>query len=138
MTTTPTTAARTDQQDEAAVRRAVQLYADGYGSGDTRRFEEAFHEEAWMYYTAADGALHATRFRPQVFEDWAAAPDRATIRVLEVRLTGDVANVLLVWRAGDAENTYVDSHNLLKIDGVWKITNKTATHISRAGDVPGL
>ena len=26
--------------------------------------------------------------------------------------------------------------NLLKIDGAWKITNKTATHVSRAGDVP--
>ena len=26
---------------------------------------------------------------------------------------------------------YFDFHNLLKIDGVWKITNKTASHKSR-------
>jgi hypothetical protein len=30
-----------------------------------------------------------------------------------------------------AEREYIDFHNLLKINGVWKITNKTATHSSR-------
>jgi hypothetical protein len=30
-------------------------------------------------------------------------------------------------------NTWVDLHNLIRVDGVWKITNKTATHTSRAG-----
>ena len=30
-----------------------------------------------------------------------------------------------------AEHEYIDFHNLLKINGVWKITNTTATHSSR-------
>ena len=29
-------------------------------------------------------------------------------------------------------NSYVDLHNLIRLNGVWKITNKTATHTSRA------
>ena len=138
MTTTSPAATRADQREEAAIRRVVQLYADGYGSGETRLLEEAFQEEAWMFYTEADGTLRATRFRPDVFNEWAAARDRATIRVLEIRRSGDVANVLLLWRSGEPDNTWLDLHNLLKIDGVWKITNKTATHISRAGDVPRM
>ena len=33
MTTTSTTATQAAEQDEADIRRAVQLYADGFGSG---------------------------------------------------------------------------------------------------------
>jgi hypothetical protein len=29
-------------------------------------------------------------------------------------------------------SSWVDFHTLLRIDGVWKITNKTATHATRA------
>jgi hypothetical protein len=136
MTTVTSTSAEADRQEEAEIRRVVQLYADGFGSGDTRRFEEAFHEAAWIFFTAADGTLRAEPLAG-TFQEWAASR-RATIRVLEVRRSGDAANVRLVWRGGDAANTWLDFHNLLKVDGVWKITNKTATHISRAGDAPGI
>jgi hypothetical protein len=54
-----------------------------------------------------------------------------------VTRSGDVANVMLICDVGP-EGSWLDLHNLLKINGVWKITNKTATHISRAGDVPGI
>jgi hypothetical protein len=133
-TTTPIAPSQTDEQEEAEIRRVVQLYGDGFGSGETRLFEEAFHEDAWIFYTRADGALGAERLRPRSFEVWAAFPE-ATIRVLRITRAGDVANVMLLFEGG-TEGTWLDLHNLLKIDGVWKITNKTATHISRAGDVP--
>ena len=136
MTTTSTPPAQA-VQDEADIRRIVQLYADGFGSGETSKFEEAFHDDAWIFFTEADGTLRASQLSTQ-FTEWAATQDPATIRILEVRQSGDVANVLLIWRCGPAENTWLDLHNLLRIDGVWKITNKTATHISRAGDVPRI
>jgi hypothetical protein len=31
----------------------------------------------------------------------------------------------------DKSAGWIDFHNLLRINGVWKITNKTATHSSR-------
>jgi hypothetical protein len=139
MSTTASIApSETDEQEEAEIRRVVQLYGDGFGSGEIRLFEEAFHEDAWIFYTQADGTLHAERLRSRSFEVWAASRERATVRVLTVTRSGDVANVLLVWQGSEPQNTFLDLHNLLKIDGVWKITNKTATHISRAGDVPGV
>ena len=134
MTTTSTAPTQAEQQDEADIRRVVQLYADGYGSGETGLFEEAFHEEAWIFYTQADGTPGAERVKPRSFDVWASFP-QATIRVLTVTRSGDVANVMLVCDCG-SEGTWLDLHNLLKVHGVWKITNKTATHISRAGDVP--
>jgi hypothetical protein len=52
--------------------------------------------------------------------------DPIELRILSVNQMGDVANVLIAF--GDE---WVDFHNLSKIDGVWKITYKTATHSSR-------
>lgn len=134
-TTSTTTPARSDEHGEADIRRVVQLYADGFGSGETRFFEEAFHERAWIFLTEPDSTPRAWPLNEEAFTEWAAY-ERATIRVLKITRSGDVANVLLVWQSGEPENTWVDLHNLLKIDGVWKITNKTATHISRAGELP--
>jgi ketosteroid isomerase-like protein len=134
MATTSTSPAQAVQQDEAEIRRVVQLYADGYGSGETGMFEEAFHEEAWIFYTQADGALGAERLRPRSFEVWASFPRSAT-RVLNIVQAGDVAHVMLVCDIG-AEGSWLDLLSLLKIQGAWRITNKTATHISRAGEMP--
>ena len=47
---------------------------------------------------------------------------------------GDIANVLLGWDDPDQNaDSWVDLQNLIRLDGVWKITNMTATHSSRAG-----
>jgi Putative lumazine-binding len=136
MTSTSTPPEQASEQDEAGIRRVIQLYGDGHGSGETRAFEEAFHEEAWIFYTRADGTLSAERLKPRAFEALASLP-KATIRILRVTRSGDVANVMLIVDVGP-EGTWLDLHNLLTINGVWKITNKTATHISRAGDIPGI
>jgi ketosteroid isomerase-like protein len=137
MTSTSTARSGLHRQDAADIRRTVQMYADGFGSGDIRLFEEAFHPDAWIFLIEADGTPRAWRLDLETFRQWSGSGS-AVIRILEVTRSGDVANVLLVWRSGAPDNTWVDLHNLLRIDGVWRITNKTATHISRAGDVPRI
>jgi len=60
---------------------------------------------------------------------------------ISVTQAGDIASVLLgfddVSDASDPSHghgtSWVDFHTLLRINGVWKITNKTATHTTRAG-----
>ena len=79
--------------------------------------------------------FHRRRGKPRqvlisdCFEEWSQpAMGKANGRVISVVQAGDVANVLLGWdRPDDAANSYVDLHNLIRLDGVWKITNKTAT-----------
>ena len=129
-TTATTTTVTTPDHDE--IVRVVQLYCDGFGRGDVNAFEEAFHEDAWIFYTDADGALHDGLLTDR-FESWATGQGHSEGRVMAVTQAGDVASVLLeLTNPADPSDSWVDVHALLRINGVWKITNKTSTHSSRA------
>ena len=129
--TTTTTTATTPDYDE--IVRVVQLYIDGFNDGDIAKFKEAFHENAWIFFTDAEGALYKALLA-DCFEEWAAPPREHIVgRVISVTQAGDVASVLLGFdNATDRSSSWVDIHSLLRLDGVWKIMNKTATHSSRA------
>jgi hypothetical protein len=129
-TTATTTTVTTPAYDE--IVRVVQLYYDGFGRSDVNRFEEAFHEDAWIFYTDADGVLHNGLLTDR-FVSWAAGQGHSDGRVIAVTQAGDVASVLLeLTNHADPSDSWVDVHALLRINGVWKITNKTSTHSSRA------
>jgi Putative lumazine-binding len=132
------TATATDYDE---IVRVVQLYIDGFNDCDIDKFKEAFHENAWILFTDADGAVHKDLLA-NVFERWAAPPKANIVgRFISVIQAGDVAGVLLGFDdAADTSDSsrkhigsWVDFHSLLRIEGVWKIMNKTATHSSRAG-----
>jgi hypothetical protein len=119
--------------DYEQIVRTVQLYVDGFNDGDPDRFREAFREDAWIFYTDAEGALHKNLIS-ESFEDWASEGASIAGRVISVRQAGDVASVLLGFdNLDDDGSCWADLHALIRVDGVWKITNKTATHASRAG-----
>ena len=129
--TATTTPATTPDYDE--IVRVVQLYIDGFNDCDVAKFKEAFHEDAWIFFTDAEGVLHKGLIS-NAFEEWATPPAGNIFgRIISVTQAGDVANVLLGFdNVPDLADSWVDFHSLLRIDGVWKITNKTATHSSRA------
>jgi hypothetical protein len=114
----------------------VQLYVDGFNESSVDKFKEAFHEDAWIFFTDPEGGLHKHLIRDE-FEGWATPPKpRISGRIVSVTQAGDVANVLLGFdSANGPSDSWVDYHSLIRVDGVWKITNKTATHHSRAGGV---
>jgi ketosteroid isomerase-like protein len=119
--------ARTDDYD--AIVRVINLYVDGFNDNDIHKFKEAFHEDAWIFFIDAEGNLHKNLIS-ESFENW-AAPPRKNIegRIISVTQIGDAASVHLSFKGKSDE--WLDFHNLLRINGVWKITNKTATHSSR-------
>jgi len=125
-------AAKAPDYDE--IVRVVQLYVDGFNDCDVDKFRKAFHEDAWCFFTRADGSLFKHLISDS-FEEWPAPPKSdITGRIISVTQAGDVANVLLGFDNNiDLSSCWVDFHSLLRIDGIWKITNKTATHSSRAG-----
>jgi len=119
--------ARTDEYDE--IVRVVQLYIDGFNDNDISKFKEAFHEDAWIFFIDAEGRLHKNLIC-ESFEGWAAPPSSGIVgRFISVTQVGDAASVQLSFKG--RSNEWLDFHNLLRINGVWKITNKTATHSSR-------
>ena len=120
--------ARTDDYDE--IVRVMRLYVDAFNDNDIRMLKEAFHEDAWIFYIDAAGALHKNLIS-ESFETWASPPSRGVVgRLISVTQAGDAAAVQLSFDSEKASG-WIDFHNLLRINGVWKITNKTATHSSR-------
>ena len=126
------TAITTDRDE---IVRVVQLYIDGFNHRDVNKFKEAFHEKAWIFFTDAEGVLHEALLT-DYFEEWAASnTPEIKGRFISVEQAGDVAVVILGFdHAADMSPAWVDIHSLLKINSVWKIMNKTATHCSRAGE----
>lgn len=134
MTGTPATTTGAVDYDE--IVRVVHLYTDAFNTGDVTMLEEAFHADAWIFFTHPDGSLFTSRIS-DCFKDWTTSPQpRIEGRIISVTQAGDIANVLLGFdNVDEPSDSWVDLHNLIRVDGVWKITNKTATHTSRAGRI---
>jgi len=95
-------------------------------------FREAFHPSARISFTGPDGRLQEGLIVDGI-EGWANWDTKVSDRMLAVIQAGDVATVLLGFDVtDDPARCWVDVHSLLRIDGIWKIMNKTATHASRA------
>jgi hypothetical protein len=121
--------ARTDAYD--AIVRVARLYIEAFNENDIGMLREAFHEDAWIFYIDAEGGLHKNLIA-ESFAEWAAPPSAGIIgRIISVTQVGDAASVQLSFDFKDRPDGWIDFHNLLRINGVWKITNKTATHSSR-------
>jgi ketosteroid isomerase-like protein len=127
-------------RDYDEIVRVVQLYVDGFNKCDVNRFKQAFDPDAWIFFTDADGVLHKNLIS-ESFERWAAPPESNIVsRFIQVTQAGDLAWVLLGFDDGSDSSdptrkhigSWVDHHSLLRINGVWKITNKSATHHVRA------
>ncbi len=118
---------RTDDYDE--ILRVIQLYVDGFcgGDGGIAKYKEAFHEDAGFFCVEPDGNLDACRMISERFADWAHEDGhKVTGRIVSLTQMGDAAGVVLLF-----DEDWIDFLQLVRIDGVWKITNKTATHSSR-------
>ena len=90
--TTTTTTAKTPDYDE--IVRVVQLYVDGF-KGDVDKFKEAFHEDAWIFFTDADGVLHKYLIADSI-EEWAAGKIHIVGRIISVIQAGDVDHVAAI------------------------------------------
>src|SRR5690348_12115984 len=113
--------------------RVVGLYANAFKAGDAAMFREAFHPSARMVFTDAEGQLE-DYLVSDCIDTWAGMGWQVSGRILCVIQAGEVATVVLGFDDDKKPaDSWVDIHSLLKLDGTWKIMNKTATHASRAG-----
>lgn len=121
---------RTPDHDE--IVRVVQCYVDGF-QGHLNKLHEAFHEDAWILALDAEGGFSKDLISDR-FERWAASHRQVRGRVIQVTQAGEVASVLLGFdNTENLADSWVDVLALIKLDGVWKITHKSAVHSSRAG-----
>jgi Putative lumazine-binding len=109
---------------------AVQLYVDGVRTGDAAKLEQAFNEGSWMF-----GSVGGTRLDMPISEMIkmiAAKPAdtdgnfQANVRSVEEE--GDAAIVTLEEEGFWGALSFVDFFSVARIDGSWKIVNKTFAH----------
>ncbi len=122
--------------EQVAIEEAVQLYIDGASKGDAAKLKKAFHEAAWML-----GSVSGQRFDmpiAQMIETVTAQPLDAngefSARITAVEQVGDAATVRLEEDGCWGNISFVDFFALRKIDGAWKIVNKTFAHTG--GEMP--
>jgi hypothetical protein len=62
--------------DYDEIVRVVQLYVDGFNESSVDNFKQAFHEDAWIFFTDAEGGLHKHLISEE-FEDWPRPPHQS-------------------------------------------------------------
>lgn len=116
-----------EADEEAAVRAAVQHYLIAHATGDGSHHEMVFHPEAKLFWVR-DGALN-TRTSAEYIAGSPGKPaddeDQRHREITSVDVTGDAAVAKVVLNYPNA--TFTDYMSLLKIDGEWRIVNKTFT-----------
>jgi hypothetical protein len=125
------TAQETDQ-----ITRTVNLYVEGVRDGDAAKLREAFHPEAHMW-----GSLGGHRYDIPIAEmiamfDGKPADVEGSYRaeITSVQQTDDVAEAVLAEDGFWGTVSFVDFFALARIDGSWKIVNKTFVHTG--GELP--
>jgi hypothetical protein len=116
--------------DYDAIRDIVQLCLDGEAKGDVAKLQEAFHQDARMF-----GDLGGTRYDVpiQTLFDMAAEGPADTgdyqSRILSITQLGDVATATVAEEGYWGTVSFVDFFSLCRIEGTWKIVNKTFAHV---------
>jgi hypothetical protein len=123
--------------DYDAIRDVVQLCLDGEATGDGDKLREAFHEDARMF-----GSLAGERYDIPISEliDLCVSAPADTgqyqSRVLSIHQTDDAALAICVEEGYWGTVSFVDYYSMARINGRWKIVNKTFAHTG--GEPPDL
>lgn len=122
MVRTPSQAA---SAEEAAARVPLENYLKGHATGDGAHFKQAFHPEAKLFWYR-DGKL-MTRTSAEYIAGASGKPaaDEAQRKrwIESVKVTGNAGFGVVV--LDYPQTRFVDYMSLLKVDGEWKIVNKT-------------
>jgi hypothetical protein len=116
---------RAQNAEEAAVRETIENYFRGHATGNGEYFKKAFHTDAKLFWIR-DGQL-AERTSAEFINGASGkpAPDEAQRkrRIESIDITGNAAIVKVSLDYPDAH--IIDYMSMLKVDGQWKIINKT-------------
>lgn len=115
--------------DYDAVAHAIGLYTDGACNADVSTLRKAFHPDAQMFGYFG-GNLFAGSIEKVFYPVLTGNPSPASrkepykSRIVRIDVTGDSAVAVLAEENFMGAN-FTDYFSLLKIDGAWKIVNKT-------------
>ena len=115
-----------DEREKEAARIPLENYLKGHATGNAEFMRKAFHTEGKLIF------MREGKYTTRTFEEYIAgmkdgkpAPDEASrkrwIESLEVTGNAAVGKIILDYPNGK----FTDYMTMLKIDGEWKIVNKS-------------
>jgi hypothetical protein len=116
--------------DYDAISTVVQLCLDGEAKGDVTKLQEAFHQDARMF-----GELAGKRYDVPIqgLFDMAAEGPADTgnyqSRIVSITQVGDAATATVAEEGYWGTVSFIDFLSLCRINGTWKIVNKTFAHV---------
>jgi Putative lumazine-binding len=112
-------------KDEAGVRQAIEYYFQGHATGNGEHHKKAFHTEAKLFWIRDGQFAQRTSAEYIAGASGKPAADEAqrkrTIEMIDITGNAAVAKVVLDY----PQVRFTDYMSLLKINGEWKIVNKT-------------
>jgi Putative lumazine-binding len=128
--------AGTPIDDHDAIAATLQMYIDGSAQGDAAKLTEAFHPDAQMYGAVGDQRYDEpiTEYIKLVTETPSDADGTFRGRITSIVQTGDAAGAILVEEGFWGAVSFVDFFTLARIEGRWRIVNKTFAHTG--GELP--
>ena len=111
--------------EEVAVRAALENYIRGHATGHGEHFRKIFHPDSKLF-AVRDGKywqLTSEEYIARAPGKPAADEEKRMRRIESVDITGNAAMAKIVLHYPQVK--YTDYMSLLKIDGEWKIVNKT-------------
>jgi hypothetical protein len=115
-----------DEKEKEAARVPLENYLKGHATGNPEFMRKAFYTEGKLIFVR-EGKYTTRTFEEYIagMKDGKPAPDEAQrkrwIESLEVSGNAGVGKIILDYPQGK----FVDYMTLLKIDGEWKIVNKS-------------
>ena len=117
--------ARAQNSEEAAVREAIEHYFRGHATGQGEHFRKVFHPDAKLF-AVREGKYWQLKSEEYIARASGKAPDDEAQRkrkIESVDISGNAAIVKIVLDYPQVK--FTDYMSMLKIDGVWRIVNKT-------------
>lgn len=112
-------------KDEAGVRQAIEYYFQGHATGNGEHHKKAFHPEAKLFWIRDGQFTQRTSAEYIAGSSGKPAPDeqarKRSITMIDITGNAAVAKVVLDY----PQARFTDYMSLLKIEGEWKIVNKT-------------
>ena len=116
--------------EQTAITEVVQLYIDGSRTGDADKLRRAFHPDARMY-----GSIAGERLDQPIEEFFKVASSQPAdvdgtyeARIVSLEQVGDAATAAIEETGFWGTLSFTDFFSLSRIDGEWKIVNKTFAH----------
>lgn len=117
------------QSDESAVRATAMDYVDGTANGNLDQIRRAFHPDAALYGVNGDGTLRRIPINDYIGFFKPGERTGREGKIISIDVVNDAAHVKIEILAGPWK--FTDYLLLLKLNGEWKIINKSYTRVKR-------